>query len=868
MNFAEIEPKWMKFWEEHRELYRAKSGDKDRKKYVLVEFPYPSGSGLHVGHAFSFTAADIYARFKRMQGYNVMFPMGWDAFGLPTENYAIKMKRKPQEVTKENTDMFRSQMKKLAFSFDWEREINTTDPNYYKWTQWIFIQLFKKGLAYKKEMPINWCPSCKIGLANEEVVNGKCERCGVEVSRRNISQWVVKITDYAERLLDGLKNTNFIDKVKTAQVNWIGKSEGARIKFQLSADSVSILSCSRPSSDVKSDSDDCARKIDTSSAFELEVFTTRPDTIYGATFMVVAPEHPIVSGILACDEFLSCSRPSSDVKSSDDCARKNLSLRQNIDEIKRYVVNARKKSDMERTELGKEKTGVFSGLYAINPVAGKEIPIWISDFVLGGYGTGAIMSVPAHDERDMEFAKKYGLPIVEVFNDKGLAINSEELNGMTSAEATKKMIERLAGMKVGERANSYHLRDWIFSRQHYWGEPIPMIWCEKDKWQPVPEDQLPVVLPEVDAYEPTEDGKSPLSKIESFVKCKCPVCGGEAKRETDTMPNWAGSDWYYLSYLMSTKCKVQSAKLKKGNIFNENENELKYWMPVDVYIGGDEHNTLHLLYSRFIYQFLWDLGVVPKEIPEPYIKRVSHGVILGADNQRMSKSKGNVIVPEKVTDVYGVDVIRCYLMFMGPFDAVMAWNENTLMGVKRFLDRFEKYVVGMLKHSDNKFASNEEYKVIINKMIKGVTDDLEDFGYNTAIAKMMEGLNKLQDCHDPSGLAMTLGVEEIKILIKLIAPFVPYLSEELWSLCGEKGSVHSFDWPVAEEKYLIEKIVTVVIAINGKVRDEIRVEADESEESIVEKGKKTEKIRRWLEGKKIVKEIYVPGKGVNLVVAE
>ncbi|MFA5828562.1 MAG: leucine--tRNA ligase [Candidatus Shapirobacteria bacterium] len=899
MNFAEIEPKWLKFWNEHPELYRAteseslkampagrqvlKSESKKDKKYILVEFPYPSGSGLHVGHAFSFTAADIYARFKRMQGYNVMFPMGWDAFGLPTENYAIKMKRKPQEIARENIDMFREQAKRLALSFDWEREVSTIDPNYYKWTQWIFIQLFKKGLAYKKEMPINWCPSCKIGLANEEVVDGKCERCGAEVSRRNISQWVVKITNYADRLLEGLKNTDFIDKVKQAQINWIDRKEWIDITYPIEGTKETVT-----------------------------VATTRPDTNFGATFIVLAPEHDLVSklttGMLKTD--------------------------QDLKEIKNYVVKAKRKSELERQRevTGRDKTGVFTGLYAINHLTNKKMPIWITDFVLATVGTGAVVGVPGHDIRDFEFAKQFGLEVKRVVvgkdgdkseiikkeqvqEEEGEMVNSGFLDGLGIHEATKKVMDYLEEKGWGKRSIRYHLRDWIFSRQHYWGEPIPMIFCEKcaenqtlppapslDRagekeilpcqgemaegqrglncgWVPVPEDQLPIKLPEVEAYEPTEDGKSPLSKIESFVKCKCPVCGGEAKRETDTMPNWAGSDWYYLAYLLPNMRESESQKSKvesnKGNIFIENQEKLREWMPVDIYIGGDEHNTLHLLYSRFIYQFLWDLGVVPKEYPEPYIKRVSHGVILGPDNQRMSKSKGNIIVPEKVSEVYGVDVIRCYLMFMGPFDAVMAWNEKTLMGVKRFLDRFSKYINDQLRIThlggqanyelDIVSASKAEDKVFINKMVAGVTKDLEEFGYNTAIAKMMEGINQLRINN------YELRIEEIKTLIKLIAPFAPYLGEELWSMCGEKGSVHVSAWPVAEDKYLVEKTITIAVAINGKVRDQIEVESlkvlkSESKEEIIAEAKKLEKIQKWLEGKKIIREIYVPGKMVNFVV--
>ncbi|MFA5750047.1 MAG: leucine--tRNA ligase [Candidatus Shapirobacteria bacterium] len=804
-DFKLIENKWQKYWEEHPEISRAENNSKKEKKYVLVEFPYPSGSGLHIGHTFSFTGGDVYARFKRMQGLNVLFPMGWDAFGLPTENYAIKMKRKPQEITKENTDMFKKQMKKLAFSFDWSREVNTTDPEYYKWTQWIFIQLFKKGLAYKKEMPINWCPSCKIGLANEEVVDGKCERCGSEVSRRNISQWVVKITEYADKLIDGLKETDFIEKVKQSQINWIGKSEGAKIKF----------------------------KIKNSDKY-LEVFTTRPDTLFGATFMVIAPEHEI----------------------SLEMAEKN-------EEIKKYLNETRKKSDLERTELKKEKTGVFSGLYAINPVNNKEIPIWISDFVLSSYGTGAIMSVPAHDERDFAFAKKFGLKIIPVIKpkedhnfekeayinvDNGEIINSPPIDGMVPAEAFEKMIKWLEEKKIGERSSSYHLRDWIFSRQHYWGEPIPMINCPKCGWVPVPDNQLPIALPEVEAYEPTDDGKSPLSKIESFVKTKCPVCGGEAERETDVMPNWAGSDWYFLRYIDPNNNKeIASQEL------------MNYWGPVDIYIGGDEHNVLHLLYSRFIYKFLWDLGVVSKEILEPYYKRISHGVILGPDGQRMSKSRGNVIVPEDVSEKYGVDVLRMYLMFMGPFDSTMAWNEKTIAGVKRFLERFNKFV---LSQKDNVIDSSDEVKVIINKLIKGVTEDLETFKYNTAIAKMMEALNNLT-----SLLNYKVAIKDIKTLIKLLAPLAPYITEEFYSFF-EKTSVHMAEWPIVDKKYLIEDEVTIMIAINGKVRSELKINSTKQNDKdyVLNLARQDKNIIKWIGTNDIVKEIYISGRMVNLVI--
>ncbi len=814
-DFKLIEDKWQKYWEGHPEISRAGSiDDKKKKKYILVEFPYPSGSGLHVGHAFSFTGADVYARFHRMMGYNVLFPMGWDAFGLPTENYAIKMKRKPQEITKENTDHFREQMKRLAYSFDWSREVNTTDPDYYKWTQWIFIQLFKQGLAYKKEMPINWCPSCKIGLANEEVVDGKCERCGAEVSRRNISQWVVKITDYADKLIEGLEKTDFIEKVKQQQINWIGKSEGAKVRFKIDG-------------------------LDK----ELEVFTTRPDTLFGATFMVIAPEHELA-----------------------------LEMSKKNEEIEDYIKNARKKSDMERAELNKEKTGVFSGLYAINPVNDKKIPVWISDFVLASYGTGAIMSVPAHDERDFAFAKKFGLEIIpvlkpnkdhdfekEAYVDDGILMNSEFLNGLSKKEAIDKMGDWLKEKGIGEKTASYHLRDWIFSRQHYWGEPIPMIKCPKCGWVPVEDKDLPIVLPEVEAYEPTDDGKSPLSKIDSFVKCKCPVCGGEAERETDTMPNWAGSDWYFLGYLLADKIKANDIV---SDIFSDSQKELGYWSPVDVYIGGDEHNVLHLLYSRFIYKFLWDLGVLPKENPEPYFKRISHGVILGSDNQRMSKSKGNVIVPETVADKYGVDVVRMYLMFMGPFDSTMAWNEKTLMGVKRFLDRFEIYVNKQIECLGQKSEVASVVDVVVNKTIKSVTEDFKRFSFNTAIAKLMSLINEL------SVNSGCIGRGYIEVLIKLIAPFAPYVAEELWSSLGNEFSVHLESWPIADEKYLVKGEVNIPVAINGKVREQLKISSNSlaDQKIVLKEAKDLDKVKEWIGKGEIVKEIYVPGKMVNLVV--
>ena len=821
--YKQIEKKWQKFWASHPELYHGVDQESQKMKYILVEFPYPSGSGLHIGHAFTFTIGDIYARFKRMQGFNVCFPMGWDAFGLPTENYAIKTKQKPQKVTAENTAAFEEQMNELAFSFDWQRKVDTTDPHYYRWTQWIFIKLFEKGLAHKEEMPINWCPSCKIGLANEEVVNNKCERCGAEVSRRTISQWVVKITDYADKLLEGLEKTNFVEKVKQSQINWIGKSEGAKIRFMIN----DVRFTNKP----------------------LEVFTTRPDTLYGATFMVIAPEHVLVESL----------------KSK---------------EIGDYVSSNRSKSDMERTELNKDKTGVFSGLYAINPMTGKEIPIWISDFVLASYGTGAIMSVPAHDERDWAFAKKFGLPIVPVIqpNTKdfemtepytdvahGTMINSPEWNGVTPDEAIKRAIDYITSKGFGEATSSYHLRDWIFSRQHYWGEPIPMIYCpacakasagkSNAGWVTVPEEQLPLVLPEVEHYEPTDDGKSPLSKIDSFVKTTCPKCGGEAVRETDTMPNWAGSDWYYLGYLLSLKSKVESPK----NIFTEQQEKIKQWMPVDVYIGGDEHNTLHLLYSRFIYHFLYDLGVLPND--EPYERRVSHGVILGPDGARMSKSRGNVVVPRTVVDQWGVDITRMYLMFMGPFDGTIAWNENTLLGVKRFIEKFGEFII----HKEVSPASSKVVTLIIHKTMKGLTEDLESFKYNTSIAKLMECLNII------SSDQLLISNEDKKNLVKLLAPLAPYMAEELWSQLKsetDSESVHAAAWPVWDENILVEETIVVAIAINGKVRGEVCIDSHlrGNDVEVIKMAKENQKIKPWIDGKILIKEIYIPGKMVNFVI--
>lgn len=767
-DFREVEKKWVGRYDGFAG-YHGKDFENREKKYVLVEFPYPSGEGLHVGHVFSMTGADVYARYLRMNGVNMMFPMGYDAFGLPAENYAIKTGINPMITTKRVTERIRSQMERLGFSFDWEREINTTDPDYYKWTQWIFTKLFEKGLVAKEEMAINWCTSCLIGLANEEVIDGRCERCGSETERRNISQWVVKITKYADRLLEGLAKTNFIEKVKAAQTNWIDKREGVKIRFAVK-DSEEIL----------------------------DVFTTRPDTLLGVTFMVIAPEHKLVKRLL------------------------------DNEVVKKYVNEARKKSEMERTELAREKTGVFSGLRAINPINGKEIPVWIADYVLASYGTGAIMAVPSHDERDEAFAKKYSLPIdMEYVPDP-------------------KLIEVIIAKGVGEKAVNFHLRDWIFSRQHYWGEPIPMVYCERDGWVSVPDDQLPVRLPDVEKYQPTETGESPLANIADWVEAECPKCGGRAKRETDTMPNWAGSDWYFLRYC-DPKNEDRLADMEK----------MKYWLPVDVYVGGDEHNTLHLLYSRFIYQFLWDLGVVPKSVPEPYDKRLSHGVILGADGSRMSKSVGNIIVPDAVADFYGTDVLRTYMMFMGPFDSTMAWNERSLRGVKRFIEKF----YGWVSENRGKYTTTSvEGMRVVHRLTKGVSEDIAQFKFNTAVAKMMEAINNLIK------IKTEIANVELAMMVKVLAPFAPFVAEELWGDLGGGFSVHVQSWPEVDERYLVNERVTLSVQINGKLRGTVEVAPDAGEEEVRKEAERQEKVKKYLSMGKVVRVIFVKRKTINFVV--
>ncbi len=813
-DFKKVEEKWRDKWFEG-DLYKAVDNDKGRKKkYVLVEFPYPSGSGLHVGHAFSFTGGDVYARFMRMQGYNVLFPMGWDAFGLPTENYAIKVKRKPQDVTKENTDSFREEMKSLGFSFDWSREVNTTDPNYYKWTQLIFIKLFEQGLAYKEERPINWCPSCKIGLADEEVVNGNCERCGTKTSKRNISQWIVKITAYADRLIDGLKDTAFIEKVKAAQINWIDKKEWIDITYPIQGTDETVT-----------------------------VATTRPDTNFGATFIVLAAEHPLVGKLI----------------------KGKIKTNQDLDEIQKYVKATLDKSELERQkEVSEgEKTGVFTGIYAINHLTKKPMPIWITDFVLGSVGTGAVVGVPGHDIRDFEFAKQFGLEILRVVvgkdgdqseitdkkqvqEESGVMINSGFLDGKEINEATKLMMDYIEKQGWGTKTVRYHLRDWIFSRQHYWGEPIPMIKCEKCGWVPVKKSDLPIKLPEVERYEPTETGESPLANMQEWVNTICPVCKGPAKRETDTMPNWAGSDWYFVRYVDPLN-KEFIADLSKQS----------YWLPVDTYIGGDEHNTLHLLYSRFIHQFLYDQKAVTT--PEPYYQRVSHGVILGSDNRRMSKTRGNVIVPGDVTAKVGSDVARAYLMFIGPFDSTMAWNESALNGVKRFVSRVYSFVADNSKKF--KEDGSPEVTHFLNKVNIFSKTALERFQYNTVVAKFMETMNFL----DKVG-ADQVSKANIEDFVLMIAPFVPFVAEELWSMLGNEYSVHAQKWPTPRKTSIVEHSMELPVQINGKVRGRVTISDQISEFELKKLVEEDVLLNRHFEGKLIKKFIYVKGKIVNVVV--
>ncbi|MBI5077666.1 leucine--tRNA ligase [Candidatus Falkowbacteria bacterium] len=874
-NHKKIEAKWQKFWEKNN-FYQAKDPApgvekvgtefnsvlaKNPKYYCLIEFPYPSGDGLHVGHVRSYTALDVIARKKRLEGFNVLYPIGWDAFGLPTENYAIKTGRHPVDITKENIKIFKKQIKSLGISFDWSREINTTDPNYYKWTQWIFLQLFKHGLAYKKKMPINWCPQCKIGLANEEVVDGKCERCGAEAEQKELEQWMLKITAYADRLIEDLETVDYLEKIKIQQINWIGRSEGAEIKFKIQ----------NPKSKINS-----KFKIQ-NSKFEIKVFTTRPDTIFGATFLVLSPEHELVDKITTDGQKAA-------VLTYQEKA-------QNRGEIPRQA-----RDDKE------EKTGVFTGAYAINPATGKEIPIWVADYVIMDYGTGAIMAVPAHDERDFAFARKYNLDVIPVlhqyiefwdketqlhgihygstktrrtftvddynkiitdldllvvlkeqaykdleegriFSGEGILFDSGVFSGLYSEKAKLEITNFVKGI---ETAN-YHLRDWVFSRQHYWGEPIPMVYCPECHWVPLPEEELPLELPFVKKYEPTNTGESPLAGIEKWVKTKCPKCGGPGRRETDTMPNWAGSSWYYLAYIMrgNSKFEIQNSKFKI-----QNSKLFKYWLPVDLYNGGMEHTTLHLLYSRFWHKFLYDIGAVPTA--EPYQKRVSHGMILAPDGQKMSKSRGNVINPDEIVEEHGADVLRLYEMFIGPYDQTVSWDLNGVRGVRRFLERIFNF---------ENWVEQDEKEVVIarEKTIKQVGEDIDSMRFNTAVSAMMIFVNKIIE----AGCTK----ETFKKFLIILSVFAPHFAEEQWHVLDEDKSIFDEDWPKYDDKLIDKELVEIPIQINGKVRDKLMVDKKISEDEIKKMALASEKAKKYLAGQTLKKFIYVKGRLVSIVIS-
>ncbi|MBW7573580.1 leucine--tRNA ligase [Caproiciproducens faecalis] len=794
-----IEKKWQDKWEEAG-VFHASNANSKPKYYALIEFPYPSGQGLHVGHPRSYTAIDIVARKRRLQGYNVLYPIGWDAFGLPTENFAIKNHVHPAEVTKKNIARFKQQLQSLGISFDWSREINTTDPDYYKWTQWIFLQLFKHGLAYKKEMAVNWCTSCKCVLANEEVVNGVCERCGSEVVRKVKSQWMLKITEYAQRLIDDLDLVDYPDRVKAQQKNWIGRSTGAEVDFTATTGD------------------------------KLTVYTTRPDTLYGATYMVVSPEHPMIE------------------KWADKL--------KNIDEVRAYQAEAARKSDFERTEVAKDKTGVrLDGVAAVNPVNGKEIPIFISDYVLVSYGTGAIMAVPAHDTRDWEFAKKFDLPIIEVvkggdvekeaFTDcaTGIMVNSGILDGLTVEEAKKKITEYLSEKGLGHPKVNFKLRDWVFSRQRYWGEPIPIVYCEKCGYVPLPESELPLRLPDVKSYEPTDNGESPLAHMTDWVMTTCPHCGGKAKRETDTMPQWAGSSWYFLRYIDPHNNEALAS-----------EEALKYWTPVDWYNGGMEHTTLHLLYSRFWHKFLYDIKVVPT--PEPYAKRTSHGMILGENGEKMSKSRGNVVNPDEIVNEYGADTMRLYEMFIGDFEKAAPWSSAGIKGCRRFIERYWNLQNVLCEDK----GVRKSLEISFNKAIKKVGEDIEALKFNTAIATLMALMNDIAD-------AGTITKDELKIFTVLLNPFAPHVTEEMWALMKFDGAMACQQaWPEYNEAKCTEDTIEIVVQVNGKVRARLSVAADIAKDAAIAAAKADEKIAAELSGKTVVKEVYVPGKLVNIVV--
>ena len=802
-DFTAIEQKWQKKWLEEKP-FTAVTGDKSHEKfYGLIEFPYPSGQGLHVGHARPFTAMDIICRKKRMQGYNVLFPIGYDAFGLPTENYAVQHKIHPAKVTHDNIENFRKQLHMLGYSFDWDREVNTTDPSYYKWTQWIFLQMFKKGLAYKASMPVNWCTSCKIVLANEEVVDGVCERCGGEVIRKEKSQWMLAITKYADRLIDDLEDVDFIERVKTQQRNWIGRSEGTEVDFTAT------------------------------NGQKLTVYTTRCDTLFGVTYMVISPEHP----------FLQAWKDQI----------------QNWDAVAAYIDEAAHKSDFERGELNKEKTGVrLEGIEAVNPASGKKVPLFVSDYVLMGYGTGIVMGVPGHDQRDWEFATKFGLPIIEVVrggditkeaftlkDDTGIMVNSGFLDGMTVKEAIPAMKKWVTEQGIGHPKTNYKLRDWVFSRQRYWGEPIPLVNCPKCGWVPLPESELPLLLPEVDSYEVTDTGESPLSKMTDWVNTTCPCCGGPAQRETDTMPQWAGSSWYFLRYMDPHNDQALASK-----------EALEYWSPVDWYNGGMEHTTLHLLYSRFWHKFLYDIGVVPTK--EPYAKRTSHGMILGEGGEKMSKSRGNVVNPNDIVDQYGADTMRLYIMFIGDFEKAATWSNDAVKGSKRFLDR----VWNLAESASDSYDVTPANEAVIHKTIKKVTEDVDSLKMNTAIAAMMTMVNEL------NANGCTRG--DLKYLLLLLNPFAPHITEELWENLGFAAQTGKMccqaEWPVADESKTVASTVELAVQVNGKLKGTISMPTDSEEKAVVDAALAVEKVRKATEGMQIIKTILVKNRLVNLIV--
>ena len=801
-NFSKVEEKWQKKWYEEG-TFNAKNDFKNPKKwYGLIEFPYPSGQGLHVGHPRSNTALDIIARKKRMEGYNVLYPIGFDAFGLPAENYEIKNHDHPKITTENNINHFRDQLKALGFSFDWSIEVNTTDPSYYKWTQWIFIQLYKKGLAYKATMPINFCTGCKVGLANEEVVNGVCERCGSPVVQKEKSQWMLKITEYAQRLIDDLGELDFLDKIKAQQTNWIGRSEGAEVNFKIEGTEDNLL-----------------------------IYTTRPDTIFGATYMVVAPEHELI--------------------------KKYADRIENIDEVNAYKEKAALKSDFERAELNKEKTGVeIKGIKAINPLTGEAIPVWISDYVLITYGTGAIMAVPAHDERDYEFATKMGLEIKQVIKAKdseetelpltdvenGVSINSGFLTGLDSRDAIKKATEYIEENKLREKKVNYKLRDWVFSRQRYWGEPIPMVYCEDCGWNPIPEIELPLVLPDIEDYEPGENGESPLAKQLDWIKTKCPCCGKDARRETDTMPQWAGSSWYFLRYMDAHNDEALASK-----------EALDYWSPVDWYNGGMEHTTLHLLYSRFWLKFLYDIGVVPTK--EPYQKRTSHGMILGTNGEKMSKSKGNVVNPDDIVREFGADTFRVYEMFMGPFDQTAPWSMESIRGCGKFLDRL--WNMKDILVEGEKYST--EHEKMMHKAIKKVTSDIEEMKFNTSVAEFMKMTNEFYK-------DKVINKAELKTFLQLLNPFAPHMTEEMFSILGETKTINETPWPTYEEAKTIDDEIEIPVQVNGKVKAVVLVAKEAEEAEVKEIVANNEIVQKAIEGKNVVKEIYVKGRIYNIVV--